>query len=530
MGLADERSRQRNDARTKDHPLNESTARTVLLIRAIEQNDPHCEILAAVERAEANRWASGGDLTSVSTLSQPGPSPLSAAQERFVATRAERLAEGLFTAHPSARRTLEGMRWRGWVVPLVASLAVLLGLATNALGPAKRINILAIPIMGMLLWNIAVYLLLLVRWFRSKERLTAVRPPFVRLILAMAMGRSHGALERSQEGGILLLRRSLAVFVEDWIRWGGRLHLARAARLLHLGAALLALGMIGGMYWRGLGFEYLAGWESTFLHEQTVARIIGIVLGPASMLTGLELPSAEQLAGMRWPGSPGVNAAPWIHLYAMTATVFIIVPRLFLALTEVLRAGRLQAAFPLPDTGDPYFHRVLSVKRGRGDHVRLLPCGFQLDSGARETLRSLLVDLLGVTVNVEYQETVGYGGEDEYLESAVKAEECDYLVVLFNLASTPEEENHGHFIDGLVSLVKKGQVARRLVLLLEESSYRQRLTGQAPERLEERRKAWRRLVAGRGVEIACLDLDQADPSAWADQHRHLVAHGGEANS
>ena len=47
------------------------------------------------------------------------------------------------------------MRWL--TGPAIVAAALLLGLATNALGPERRINLLAVPLLGLLAWNLATY-------------------------------------------------------------------------------------------------------------------------------------------------------------------------------------------------------------------------------------------------------------------------------------------------------------------------------------------------------------------------------------
>ena len=109
---------------------------------------------------------------------------------------------------------------------------------------------------------------------------------------------------------------------------------ARAARVLHLAAALFALGAVAGLYVRGLVFEYRAGWESTFLDAPAVHALLSFFLSPAAQLIGASFPSVDQIAALRFTnGAPGnANAALWIHLYAITVGVIVIVPRLALAL------------------------------------------------------------------------------------------------------------------------------------------------------------------------------------------------------
>ena len=87
---------------------------------------------------------------------------------------------------------------------------------------------------------------------------------------------------------------------------------------LHLAAVAVAAGALAAMYLRGLGLEYRAGWDSTFLDAQAVHRWLNLLLGPASALSGIALPEPAQLEALRFSTGPGENAARWIHLYALT--------------------------------------------------------------------------------------------------------------------------------------------------------------------------------------------------------------------
>ena len=289
---------------------------------------------------------------------------------------------------------------------------------------------------------------------------------------------------------------------------------------------MLALGAVAGMYWRGVGFQYQAGWESTFLNEHTVRSIIQVVLGPASMITGIALPSAEELAAMRWPQNEGAGAAMWIHLYAATVALFVVIPRFALANAEKTKILTNYLNFPLPDQDDPYFHRLLTVREGTGDHVRVVPCGFSLSG--QETIQGALAELMGLSVQMEFADQVPYGEEDAFLERCRSADVCECLILIFNLSTTPEKETHGRLIERAGDLVAAGQAGRKLLVLVEESGYRGRLEGQAgwEDRLEQRRDGWRRLVAAAGQSMASIDLEQ-NLDNWAAENRHLIEKGDE---
>ena len=96
----------------------------------------------------------------------------------------------------------------------------------------------------------------------------------------------------------------------DWLERSAPLVAARAGRVLHLAAAMLALGAIAGLFVRGLAFEYRAGWESTFLGAPAVHAILSFVLGPAARLTGIALPGVTELEALRWGGGTRRERTP----------------------------------------------------------------------------------------------------------------------------------------------------------------------------------------------------------------------------
>jgi len=414
---------------------------------------------------------------------------------------------------PAVGAVLHAAAGRGWTAVVVPAIAFLLGVASNELGGQRWVNILSFPLLGMLAWNLAVYLLLLAEALRGGQ---SDGTPHPLRSAAAALLRPFPAAPRRARSGKAALARGIEQFSRDWLTFGAPLFAARIRRILHLAAALLAVGAVAGMYWRGLAFEYRAGWESTFLNEDALATLLGVVLGPAAAITGVALPDPAQLAALRWTtGAPGENAARWIHLYAVTAALFIVLPRLLLALAARLQERRRSAAFPLPPATDPYFRRLLAAVRGEGLTVRVVAYSYHPSAMAQEGLRTLLGDVLGERMRVDFDDVIGYGEEDEYLLQAAKpgTEVADYLVVVFSLAATPEEENHGALVRGLASLVEQGLLAHRLLVLLDESTYAQRLAGEADaaKRLSQRRQAWNEIL--RGLEPVSLDLAAAERTA-----------------
>ena len=194
------------------------------------------------------------------------------------------------------------MRWPSWLGGLVVLGAFCLGIATDAIGSSHSVNILAPPLMLLMLWSIAVYIFI----------------------------------------GANAVRGWLAAPHASKTDDDTRLALARGTTVMHCGAAAMAAGALCSMYWRGLVFDYLALWQSTFLSVSSVHQILSVVLGPASWLSGLTLPDVPALTQLRYPDSVGENAGRWMHWYAITVFLVVLLPRGLLALLSHRKAERLQ--------------------------------------------------------------------------------------------------------------------------------------------------------------------------------------------
>jgi hypothetical protein len=309
------------------------------------------------------------------------------------------------------------------------------------------------------------------------------------------------------------LADALAAFSKDWLRLGAPLHAARIRALLHLSAALLALGAVAGMYLRGLGFEFLAGWESTFLAEHAVHRWLTVVLGPAAALTGSELPSVDQIAALRWsPVQPGENAARWLHLYAVSAALVIVLPRLALAAWSAARARGLARSFPFDAARDPWWRRLARPPGGRAGVVRVLPYSHLPSVQAVEGVVRALGSATGDELRSELDEPLPYGADDAVLERAVGAARGDWFVLLFSAAATPEHEIHAAAADRIARALARHADGGSLLVIVDESGYRSRLSGQAGAagRLDARRAAWMRVLGAAGVQAAAVDLESPD--------------------
>jgi hypothetical protein len=478
----------------------------ILLVEACEESDPGGRFLSRRERERA---------TSEARRAAGGRGGGERALEDEVRVRAELLSDRLERQHPALARARRGASWRipgRWV--LVAAL--LIGLGGDALGHERRVNLLAFPLLGLILWNLVVYVLLL------GEPLAVFHGPA--RWLASALGRIGSRLARTRlhaaapEQG-RWLATSLARFATLWTQETSPLLLARARRLLHLGAFGLALGVLLGMYVRGLVFEYRASWESTFLEPAQVHALLSLVLGSAADLvdslwsqlqpSARELLSEPMIAALRAPAGDG-PAALWIHLWALTTAGVILVPRAILAAAADHRARQLEQTLG-PRLEAPYYLRLMARERGETVRVEVLPYSHRLSDEASEALRELLLDLFGGLATIQIASPLPYGVElpEPAPGSPGAPGQPTHRVVIFNLAQAPEEEVHGRFLETLKERCSAGPRRAGLLVLVDEEPYRRRheYPG-APDRIEQRRRSWERVA--RACDLALVPLRPED--------------------
>jgi hypothetical protein len=470
--------------------MNEAAAREVVMVRAVETMDAQ----RALWSDEDREWASRAAAEVVGA---------SAAPDSFVARRASLALERLGPRAAPIPRALQAITWRAWFGYVIVVVAFALGLAADRIGPPQRVNILAFPLLGLIAWNLAVYALILVRGVAglASERARGLGP-IARIVAWLA----HGVPRRPAPGGKAdSVNAALVDFAESWGRASAPLLASRVATILHGAALALALGAVTGLYLRGLVFEYRAGWASTFLDAPQVREILAVFLGPASAVTGIPVADVPRLEAIRFaPDHPGENAAPWIHLYAATIALVILVPRALLALGTWARARRLAASFPLK-LEDPYFRKLVRHVSDDAAAVRVVPYGYHLPPQGALALQSLIRRTLGARAELSIAPTIEFGGEDALPDGLVPQQPMALLAALFSLAATPEAENHGVFLDRVIA--KSGGAP--IVALLDEAGFRRRFAGQ-PQRLDERRSAWRDVLSPFGLDPVFVDLESPD--------------------
>jgi hypothetical protein len=188
---------------------------------------------------------------------------------------------------------------------IVVFIAFLMGMGFDAVGSGNRIiNILEPPLLWLMVWNVAIYILIFSNALTKSRYFKSPKPD---LTLAMAQ----------------MCTKIIA----------------------HWAAVAFVLGAITAMYWRGMVFDYQAQWQSTLLTSESVYYLLRKLLMPAvwlgSYFGGSTFPDLASFERLRAPLSLGENAGRWIHWYAITAFIVVLFPRSLLALWSHRQARKL---------------------------------------------------------------------------------------------------------------------------------------------------------------------------------------------
>ncbi|MDX3905789.1 MAG: DUF2868 domain-containing protein [Pigmentiphaga sp.] len=462
----------------------------MVLARAIETTDQEHQLLRADEIRQA-----GLSARNMGHLQGGGD-----AADAFLSRRAALLLDALERRMPAlaaARRPYRITVLASWALPPAGLVA---GALTERIANPHRMDLLSLPLLGVLAWNLLMYLVLL-----AFQAIPALRRR--RTMLLDHVWKPAGGPRRRRAPAALA--SAIARFSGDWHRLAAPLNLARARRTLHLAAALFGAGIAASLYVRGLIVEYRVGWESTFLGAEHVHAILQVLFAPATWLFQLPGFSLADVAALRFDangGQPG--GARWVHSYAALLAVVVIIPRLLLAGGAAWTAARLRREFPL-DVGQPYYRKLLGALSPVPLRLRIIPYSFSVDEERNQGLQAVARAMLGDTAQATVGAGWGYGTDpEERPPQDLAGEPATVTAALVNLSATPERENHGAFLDALARALPG-----KLVLMVDQSSYASRLAGQADatRRLEERKRLWQDF--GRLHQVPVTVVDLLDPPA-----------------
>jgi hypothetical protein len=334
----------------------------ILLIRAIEESDP-------------NYFAPEIQLDAL-IISGSEENDLSLIRKR---------------AHYLFQKLPETLKQIPWTLHLPLKWAVIgcfgiffLGIVFNYLGPGDKIHVIYNPVVLLILWNICVFAVFLLRHFYRKDKEgtkeapgrpgasqihhAAPVKPYYTSSASLRIFRKiwfsfHQQISKSKQEikQIPLLGNMTYRYLELWWDMNHHIFFSRFTRFVHILAICLIAGALSGVYMRGLFFEYNVIWKSTFIHNaHDIALILNAIFGLPSQLLYGALIDASRIHILLSPD--GEPAAQWIHLFAVSAFMFVIPERSLLMFLESWRIRSLSNNLTI-NTDEPYYARCVVLAR-----------------------------------------------------------------------------------------------------------------------------------------------------------------------
>lgn len=466
--------------------MNLADTRNIILVQAIEETDTGGRLFSDDEKRLAEA-AAGAPLPDDSGKTR---------QNQFLADRAGNLIGTVESRLEGDRNWLRSSSFRSkfsQFALLTIVAAALFGYLTNELGPREKINILSFPLIGIIAWNLIVYLGELLVIFRREGAAAGLPGIVTRSLFPPPINQKKDELETSVEF------RARSLFQSRWLHLNLNPLAARVKATLHFTALVLAAAAITGMYVKGLAREYNAAWESTFFEtgDQLEPFLRG-VLGPAAAVLNDTLPDGDHLDTLKLPETEGENAGRWIHWYAVTIAIYVLIPRLILGIIWHLRAIAMDRSLPFREVSPIYFERVLAISTGDSLGIEIIPYAHDPADGLREGIRTHMERIFERPVSISWRDTISFGDEDD-AEVTVSANAQP--MILFNFASTPERETHLALYRKLSSEENESTLPFQVILDCEAFDRKAESFADGDERRSSRWDAWRKLFAGEECEI-----------------------------
>ncbi len=472
-----------------------------MMLQAVEEADETDLILSSTDKSSATESA-GAPLEKNSSTGT---------ENTFLEKRADSLLVRLAARHPEAARwtqTLASNHRLGLLTLVLGLIAAVTGFLTNELGPEKRINILSFPLLGIILWSFLVYLREIILFFRSRDKL--FRDSWVDWLIGMMQPpqSAHEVIEKEKEK---VIAGGRSVYEKRWKQITAPVIGARLKSLLHTTAFILAAAAIAGMYVKGLANEYTAVWESTFFEESAQLRpVLQTVLGPATAISGGEIPSIDELDTIRMTKGEevaGQNAARWIHWYAITVGLFVLIPRFLFAFIWRIKASALARTLPFRDVSSRYFEHLLAVSTGDSVEVHIVPYGLAPNDPKKRVAIRALEEQFEKPLKVTWNAPIAFGEEDEF--TPTDQPDGSSLVPFYSLAATPEKETHLAVYQTLL-----GHAPNPVKwALIDPESYDEKLTffPDADKRRFDREAAWSRLFETENLDLIFAGRPPSQP-------------------
>ena len=326
--------------------LDEAAARSVVLVRAIEEADGKRPLLDLVERDRIEQVV-------LRALPDAGRAAR-AAPARYLTERASQLLAAAARRNPRFAGLEHPSRWHAhlaWLLPLLAFLS---GLLIDRIGDPHKLDLLSPPLLMFIAWNVAVYVLLALSlvpagpqsaWSDKATRWLATLPSQIAELPGPGMRESL-----------------LARFRVHWWRAAGRLESLRLQQVLHIAAAAWAVGVALSIAGGGFVREYRVGWESLWLDADGVRAVLNLLFAPVRLLLPVEGFTVDELRRLHSDSGVPVDreqARKWVMLYLGLLFLMVVLPRTALAAWAARRRQALAREVRI-DLADPYFAAILS--------------------------------------------------------------------------------------------------------------------------------------------------------------------------
>jgi hypothetical protein len=463
----------------------------VLKWRALEEGDADGVLVSAERRREATAHTRAG-LASEEILGDS----LDERSESFLDKRAEWLER-------------EAIGWRGELIRVLALLrvpqgswawavagwgiALVTGYGFTDLGQTSEFNLLALPLVGLLAWN-AVVIVLGILFELMPASPLAGHGGWLAEFLAHGISRAGKATKEVESGVAAAVRTRFEELAWPlaWRRLQMRLRL-----WLHVAAALLALGGAVALYARGWSKEYRAVWESTLLDDNQASAFFDTLFKPASTVLRKPVP-LDQIEGMHRTAGKAATPAPalpWIHLYAGTLLVLVIVPRLLLAGIGAARRRRGITRGARSLSWGNYLRGLIRAVEGGDERIQVLVHAMEATPTHREVWDRGVRGRFGGLARAEYVR-IPAGDEDEF--AAEWQPVSARLVMLFSMATTPEAEVQRRLVSDVRQRLLTKDAEPELIVLLDGTSLAGRWSA---EKIAGRERLWTQMVEGLASEV-----------------------------
>ncbi|WP_332826097.1 DUF3482 domain-containing protein [Ramlibacter sp.] len=324
--------------------LDEASARQLVLVRAIEDVDTQGKLLSDVEREQLER-----DALAASRPPSGGVDPA-----EYLRQRARRMLAAVENRNPRVAALQDPEPWRHWLMAGLPVAVCLIGAAIDRIDNPQQVNMLSPPLLGVLFWNLAAYLLLAVSVLLPARLVPQL--PLARLQRWVSgipgNGRRTGRLRTDV----------LARFQQQWLLATGAQQWLWGKQLLHLCAAGWAVGLMFSIVGGGVVREYRVGWESTLLGVEQVHAFLRLLFAPVVALLPFDAFSVADLQRMAFRSGAAIGveeARRWIWMYVALLALLVVLPRLLLASVAAWRRRRQGRAVRI-DLRDAYFVQVLA--------------------------------------------------------------------------------------------------------------------------------------------------------------------------